>query len=743
MNRRAEPRRDEIGPLPLSSFPDDGTEQKPGDLASPPPTNGHGTATAPRRQARKAPTAAKEPTPIEVMGPGMGPAVLDDRASEPSPLEVSQKSAFLKVKRVTAHGPASGHDDGDDYVGHMGRVPHREDFEERIIEKWGGGDYEVSGLVDGKVKTVAVEVGGPSKPRVPDPDDGYYDGPPLPPPTSYARTIGPAPLPHYQQQLGGAPLPPPAGGFNGGSWGWPGSWPQPPQFPTNPQALAYHNMGQRVGVPQDDELAELRKELDASKERERQLREDVKVSELKAELERKDAEHKADMDRLRAEVLGKSNGGSELKELLAQQQQQFQQRVEEDRIAREQKRTEEEDRRREERDREDRRLTEERERRERDDKERRDREDREETRRREEAARDREARAAEVARQERHSDRMLNMMTSNQTKPADLVTLLGGLKQIAGGNQNVSSQIKDMIGAVAELKDLASDDVGEDDPAEKAQKFVAGVTTAAQPLVSEVGKWFQGAPPPPQGPPQGYYPPQLPPGAVVDAQGRVWVPRQVPAQAPPQQIPQQQHAPPPVVQPPVAPQQQPQGPPSAQQASSQVEQEAGRSGITPQQWGKILEHTVDGLLSQVPADACAEQLLTVLKTIDARPALEQLASSRLSDLRTKVNLLLMSNRVKDATHIERMKKFVELSDPRQPAAKWFGEYLTNLKGYFEALKQHLLKQQQAAANPAPPPVVQPPVAAPQPEPADGGTVAAAVDGEAAAGEDDSEGGESF
>lgn len=698
-------------------YPNDAKPNEAGGFDRSPAPNG-----APPRRKQAVGTRPRERSPIEMIPDAQPPQPLDDKSDQPSPLEASPRSAFVKVKRITAHGPKSGFEDGDDYEGPLGKVPHTDDLEMEIRRRWGGGDYEITGVVNGHLKTVPLSIGGPSRPDGLEDDDDYWNGPP-PTATSgvgYARQSFVAPGATGASYPPGGFTPP---GYPPGYFGTPPYGGYPPQFGPgvppyqNQQAYAYHNMG-RAAPADDDEKRGLRQELDDARERERQAKEDARLAEIRRDMDRRDAEHKAEIDRLSRDLRErKSDSGSEVKDMIAQQQAAMNTRIEEERLDRERRRDEEEARRKEERDKLEVERRDERDRRDRAETERATREDREDRRRRDELEREKAERTAEANRQERHLDRMMTMMTSNQVKPSDMIGMMGSLKQLGGGD-NVGKQLRDMVETVADLKDLANDGPANDDPAEKAQKFVAGVTTAAQPILSEVTKWMQ-----PQQPPQPQYqqpPPQvLPPGGFVDAQGRVWIPRQpqMAQQPAPQQMPQapppQQVPGPPPVQP--APLHNPQGgPPTPAQAGAQIEIDATRRGVTPQQWGKILEFTVDHVLQQTKPEEAAEHLLTTLKAIDARPALEQLASQRLNVLRTNVNLLLIANKVTDANHVARMKKFVEISDARAPGAKWLNEYLAHLRGYWEALRDAHAKQVAAARGaPAPPPV--PPIV----QPADG------------------------
>lgn len=658
------------------------------------------------------PQEEEEETSDELEGEDPDPLEVAAQAQEQDPLVMGavKNTSYLRVNRVEANGPSKGFQNASDYTGPCGQVVRRMGYEDEVRRRWGGGKYEIIGLLKGQPKSIPLEIGGPSKAVDPiDEDDIYYDddagvgqgyGSPVAARPGYGAYPAGSPYgqaPGYGSPAGGypgAPGYPPYGGVPGYPPGYP---------PYNPMAAAYSQ--RRLGLPgeETEEARLLREELEATKAQLAEAKESARIAELKREMDRKDAEHKRELDAIKALVQSKPHDSEAAAKTL--------ERIEQDRLDRQQKWDQELADRREAREAAERREKEERERREREEKERRDREERLDRERREREDREREERRLEAQRAEKQFDRMLTLMNSNAQKPADMIQMLASLKDLSS-NGSMPEQMQAFMGMLMSAKEIFGDGGGgdgEEDGLDKAERFLKAMAEFSGPAMGKLTEYWEKratakeralAPaaqnPQIPAPPPVYHP--------LYGQQQPQVTQQAPAGA----IPQQQ-----------APPSQPQATPQAH--AQQVEQESARTGVTPQQWGAILEHVVDSAIQQSQPREAAEHLLTVMKTVRALKALEVLAGARVPDLRGRVKILILSKRVTDEHFVQKMNQFVALSE-HEGGKKWLEALLAELRDLFELIKKHAAqkveqaRQAQAAQGAAPAPAATAPTAPQQPPP---------------------------
>jgi len=107
-------------------------------------------------------------------------------------------SRKLRVERLQAFGVDGGNP--KDYVGILGYVSNRENFERDVMEQWGGGVYVVAGR-DSAGKVITAEIRLPGDSRAVDEED---DEPPVRQQSHFRPPFGPPPA--YQQQHGPGPV---------------------------------------------------------------------------------------------------------------------------------------------------------------------------------------------------------------------------------------------------------------------------------------------------------------------------------------------------------------------------------------------------------------------------------------------------------------------------------------------------------------------------------------------------------
>lgn len=627
-----------------------------------------------KTKARRSAVEDDEPDPIGAVPEEPEPELEEEG---PSPLETMSRSPTLEVTRTFAHGPGQGFPEGDTSVGPLqGGVSNRWNFREELWARAGGGAYEVRGILHGKEKTLRVPIPGPSKPLNPTDDAAvYYETPMSASSAAYNQGAS------YRQPMDGGWYPPqggPPGGpsYGGGRGEFLGYDPygrpifSPPAHYTSPADVGRAYGGIR---PQDDqETAALRQELDLAKEQARVAQEQSRMAEVRRETEAREAAHRSELDRVLAEVKSIKEGSGS---------QGAQQRFEEERLAREQRREEEREERQKRRDEEDQRRRDEEKRWEREYRDRKDKEEREAAARRERQELEDKARREDSQRAEKHLDRMMTLLTTNQQKPGDVIDQILKLKKLDGDGGSEIDKMTKWAEGMATLKDAFGGDGGGEGQIGQAERLVRTVGEAITPALGEIGSIIEKkdkarlAAQQPQQPQVVYVPAPAPQGYAPQ-----------PGYFP---VPQQQAT------------QQPVPADAAQMlaGAQRVESEAG--DVSPQQWGKILAHVVDNAIGGRPPDEAASHLLTVLKTIEALPALDSLANARVPMLKGKVKLLLLTGRVTDPHYVQKMQQFVSIGE-FPDGVRWLEEFLEAVRVLYKQIQQLAQqRQQQSAPTPAP------------------------------------------
>jgi hypothetical protein len=613
-----------------------------------------------------------------------------------SPMEMISGEAndpLIYIERVEALGPDQGYDDGAEGEGYCGTVDHRNDFQSVVRKKWGGGKYKATTTLRGKpVSKTFTHAGIPSKPI--DAEESEWEPPHASVPAYQSPAAGYAS--QYPGQAGYAPTP--SYGQQHDPYGYDQRRQQPSYgYPrAGGVAGAYGRASYAVDETSESEV--LRSELDVLKEALNESQRSLEVAAVKRDAEMKEAESRRHMDALKAQLdslkdaLTNGGGGrNDHIEILKAQIEMDRERYNRQEAAAAKRAEQEIEARREKDKREETRRREDDKRYDRERQERLDREKREADARRDERKAEREQARDERNRQESNNDRMFKMMFQNRKDPLEELVKL---KQIEGSGL---SKIREVTGVMTELKQLASAEVAEPSKLDQIQQFVAGTAEATVPMIGALAEAFRN-----KGGGEGSEPEYVP----NNAQGMQ------------PQAPELEYAPESIR---YGEQEYPQPQPRTQP------QPQDASGVTPAQWGQILELAVDSFNGRSQPDMTAQHLLTCMKFSNCLGALPELAKSNAATLKLKVKMLKMSGRIQDPHFQGKLGDLLEVMESPQGAA-WVAALLDEFRRLHAIVTRQTMPREpevepqapnpapQAQAGPVPQPHVHdqapPPVVAP-------------------------------
>ena len=620
-----------------------------------------------------------------------------------SPLEMDSvdNTAFIEVERVKVNNPDNGYPSGEGDEGWVGKVKHEVGFQTEIRDRFGGGLYKCTGIVRGKPKQRVVRVGGPSK-AVSEKDGDVDDLDNWPAGATYgglgAGPYSSVPVGSSDPYAGIDTMSNPYEAAYGGGFG-PGGFPRSRYS----QRDSYGNFSQGFSqTPRrsydDDETRELREKMERLERERHDAEKAAEIERVRREAEREKSQLENQFHRLEARMENPSNAGGDFMELMKLQLQQQQIAADERRKADERRWEMEIQERKARQETQDRRRAEEKERYDRERRERLDREERERKERAEDERRARERHDQFMQQQAAQQRDLQKLMMANSQKPSDTVALLAGLQKIASPQKNSTKELKDLLGAMAMLKEINSDTPPPPDEITKAERILKTAGEVIGPVLGGVAEaWSRGKS---DGTQQAMQAMPVP-ATYQQQQAQVYQPtaqdhlaltdeeRQAHQDAYHQQIAAQQGGQPHAAQP--------------QAASSQE--------MNPEKWGVVLLYVMTAHSKGFePMDAVRE-FFKDSEELQVLSAVPELAKGSKEAVAGKIKLAKATGAITDARYVQAMDRYLTLMGTPD-GQEWLDRFFSVIKQGWEEYQEVIAAQSQAQAVQAQPVQAQPVQAAP-------------------------------